>query len=270
MASFSVVNNVASANAQANLINTNLGLRSALNRLSSGLRINNSGDDAAGLAVANNYRSQVAVLNQGIRNANDGMSNLQIKDGALANISTLLDRLSTLATQSASSSSTVDRTKLNTEFASVLTEINREASVGGLGAVTTFSVFVSNEAVVANGTIGGSVGRADTAAAGLNIATLTVDTAFNAQTAVASIATAVATLGGVQGNVGALENRLQFAIGLARSQSVNNTAAESRIRDANIAEESGNLTRFNILTQSGIAALAQANQSSSSVLALLR
>ena len=120
MASFSVVNNVAAANAQANLVQTNMGLRTALTRLSSGLRINNSGDDAAGLAVANSYRSKVAVLNQGIRNANDGLSTLQIKDGALNNISNLLDRLSTLATQSASSSSTVDRTKLNAEFKSVL------------------------------------------------------------------------------------------------------------------------------------------------------
>ena len=88
MASFSVINNIASANAQANLATTNIGLQKALNRLSSGLRINSSGDDAAGLAVANAYRSNIAVLNQGIRNAGDGLSTLQIKDGALNNIST--------------------------------------------------------------------------------------------------------------------------------------------------------------------------------------
>src|SRR5262245_66183762 len=99
---FSIVNNVAAANAQANLATTNIGLNKALNRLSSGLRINSSGDDAAGLAVANSYRSSVAVLNQGIRNANDGLSSLQIKDGALNNISILLDRLSTLEQQLAS------------------------------------------------------------------------------------------------------------------------------------------------------------------------
>ena len=136
--------------------------------------------------------------------------------------------------------------------------------------MTNFSVFVSNEATVSNGTIGGSISRADTASAGLNITTLKVDSAVNAQAAVASIATAVGLLGTAQGNVGALQNRLQFAIGLARSQSVSNNAAESRIRDANVAEESANLTRYNILTQSGIAALTQANSSSSSVLALLR
>src|SRR6187549_814191 len=102
MASFSVVNNIASVNAQANLVGTQNGLNKALTRLSSGFRINYAGDDAAGLAVANAYRSDIAVLTQGIRNANDGLSDLQIKDGALNNISTLLDRLSTLATQAAS------------------------------------------------------------------------------------------------------------------------------------------------------------------------
>jgi len=266
MASFSVVNNIAAANAQANLIETNLGLQKALNRLSSGLRINNSGDDAAGLAVANNYRSNVAVLNQGIRNAGDGMSTLQIKDGALNNISNLLDRLATLATQSASSSSTVDRDKLNAEFSSVLSEIDREATVAGLDGVTNFSVFVSNDG--ANGTIGGSIAQADTATLGVDSST--IESALNAASALDDITSAVGLLGTAQANVGALENRLQFAIGLAQSQATNNKAAESRIRDANIAEESANMTRYNILTQSGIAALSQANQTSSSVLALLR
>ena len=102
MASFSVVTNVAASNAQANLYATNVGLKTALTRVSSGFRINYSGDDAAGLAVANGYRSEVAILNQGVRNANDGLSDLQIKDGALDNICKLLDRMATLATQAAS------------------------------------------------------------------------------------------------------------------------------------------------------------------------
>jgi flagellin len=266
MASFSVLNNIASANAQANLGATQLHLTKALTRLSSGLRINSSGDDAAGLAVANSYRSNIAVLNQGIRNASDGLSTLQIKDGALNNISHLLDRLATLATQSASSSSPVDRSALDAEFQDVLAEIDREANVANLDAAEGFSVFVSNDA--GNGTIGGSVGAADTD--GLNIDGLEIDTAANAAAAVAALATAVTSLGGVQAQVGIIENRLQYAISLAQSQVVNTTAAESRIRDANIAEESSNLTRYNILTQSGIAALAQANASTAAVLGLLR
>jgi flagellin len=164
----------------------------------------------------------------------------------------------------------VDRTKLNQEFTDVLSEIDREAAVGGLTTSTGFSVFISNESTASDGKVGGTIGQADTAASGLNLTGSTVDTAANAATAVATIATAVGLLGAAQASVGTLENRLQFAISLAQTQSVNNRAAESRIRDANIAEESANLTRYNILTQSGIAALAQANQSSSSVLSLLR
>ena len=145
MASFSVVTNLASVNAQSNLFSTNIGLRQALTRVSSGFRINYSGDDAAGLAVANSFRSEVAVLNQGVRNANDGLSNLQIKDGALDNISKLLDRLSTLATAAASGqTSTASRTTLNAEFTDVISEITREATVAGLTTAAGFSVFVSN------------------------------------------------------------------------------------------------------------------------------
>jgi flagellin len=157
MASFSVVTNIASVNAQANLYATNIGLRQALTRVSSGFRINNSGDDAAGLAVANAYRSQVAITTQGIRNANDGLSTLQIKDGALDNISRLLDRMATLATQAASASFTGSRDTLNNEFQDVIAEIDREAAVAGLTTGGGFSVFVSSEATAANGIVSGTI-----------------------------------------------------------------------------------------------------------------
>src|SRR5690606_1911972 len=267
MASFSVVTNVAANNAQANLYATNIGLKSALNRVSSGFRINYSGDDAAGLAVANSYRSTIAVLTQGVRNANDGLSDLQIKDGALDNVSKLLDRLSTLATQAASGqTSAASRTTLNQEFQDVLAEINRETAVAKLDTAQGFSVFVSNDG--ANGRVGGNIGAVTTTTLGIGSDNLTTQSA--AQTAVENIANAVNTLGQVQAQVGQLQNRLSYAINLAQSQIVNNKAAESRIRDANIAEESANLTRFNILNQSGIAALAQANGSTQAVLSLLR
>jgi flagellin len=265
MASFSVVSNIASANAQSNLSTNSVGLNRTLNRLSSGFRINYSGDDAAGLAVANGYRTEQAVLNQGIRNANDGLSTLQIKDGALNNISTLLDRLATLASQSASGGFAGNRTTLNNEAKSILDEIDREAGVAGLTANNSFSVFVS---VGASATVGGSIGRADTT--GLSIGGIDLTSNTTAANAVATIGTAVGTLGTVQGSVGALENRLQYAVALGQSQVVNTRAAESRIRDANIAEESANMTRYSILNQSGIASLSQANQQASSVLALLR
>jgi flagellin len=267
MASFSVVSNIASQNAQANLFGTQLGLNKALTRLSSGLRINMSGDDAAGLAVANSYRSDIAVVNQGIRNANDGLSTLQIKDGALNNISTLLDRLATLASQSASGSTTdASRLTLQQEADSVVAEIGREATVAGLDTQAGFSIFVSNDGN--NGVVSGNLTAVTTTS--LGIASLDINDITAAKSSVATLATAVTTLGTVQGSVGTLQNRLQFAISLAQSQKTNKQAAESRIRDANIAEESANMTRFNILTQSGIASLAQANQSSAAVLSLLR
>jgi flagellin len=268
MASFSVVNNIASANAQSNLQLTSMGLNKALGRLSSGFRINQSGDDSAGLAVANGYRNDVAIMNQGIRNANDGLSKLQIKDSALANIATVLDRMATLATQAASSSNGVDVAKLSSEFAALTTEIDREAAVAGMTASASFSVFVSNEATVGNGAVSGTIGAVETADLGLTQTTFT--TAAEAQTALTQIESAVSALGTVQSAVGTLQNRLQFAVSLVSSQVVNTTAAESRIRDANIAEESANMTKYNILSQSGIAALAQANQASASVLSLLR
>ena len=267
MASFSVVTNIAAVNAQANLYSTQIGLNTALARVSSGFRINSSGDDAAGLAVANSFRSQVAILTQGVRNANDGLSDLQIKDGALDNISKLLDRLAVLATQSATSSTTDDsRAVLNQEYVDVLAEINREAAVAGLDADTVYSVFVSNDG--ADGKVGGTVSAVTTTA--LAISGTSVSSAGNAEAALTAVTAAIQTLGSTQGDVGTLENRLQYAISLAQSQIVSNKAAESRIRDANIAEESANLTRFSILNQSGIAALSQANQATSAVLALLR
>lgn len=265
---FSVVTNVASVNAQANLAQTSLGLTKALNRLSSGLRINYSGDDAAGLAVANGYRSDVATLNQGIRNANDGLSDLQIKDGALNNMSNLLDRLTTLATQAASGSTTAtSRTTLDAEFQDLLDEIDREAAVASLSSSNGFSVFLSKSSGT-NGIVSGTISAVTTST--LGISSLAITSQASAVTAVSTLRAAIDTLGTTQGTIGDLENRLTYAISLAQSQVTNNTAAEGRIRDADIAQEAANLTKFNILNQSGLASLAQANLSNSAVLALLR
>ena len=269
MASFSIVSNIASVNAQANLTATGTGLNKALSRLSSGLRINNSGDDAAGLAVANAHRSKVAILNQGIRNANDGLSDLQTKDGALNNISTLLDRLATLATQASSSSNGANVTTLSDEYGKVISEIDRQAKVAGLDVSWGFDVYVSAEATAADGMISeAGIGAVSSTALGLTSTSFA--NAAAAQTAIGQVTAAISSLGDVQNTVGTLENRVQFAISLAQSQVVNTQAAEGRIRDADIAEESANMTKFNILQQSGIAALAQANQTSASVLSLLR
>lgn len=133
----SIQTNVNSMNAQENLRLTNQFQGRTISRLTSGYRINESGDDAAGLAVANKYRSDVSELVQGVRNANDGLSTLQIIDGGLNNISKMLDRMKTLATQSASGTFTGDRTILNKEFQDLLGEIDRQADMVGLGVGAT-------------------------------------------------------------------------------------------------------------------------------------
>ena len=133
----SIQTNVNSMNAQENLRMTTDFQGRTISRLTSGYRINQSGDDAAGLSVANKFRSDVAEISQGVRNANDGLSTLQIIDGGLSNIAKIVDRLKTLATQSASSTFTGDRGVLNNEYTSLLTEIDRQAAGVGLGSGDT-------------------------------------------------------------------------------------------------------------------------------------
>ena len=274
--SFSVVTNLASINAQATLSATQLGLQRTLGRLTSGLRINSAMDDAAGLAVANRHKLDNTGLTVGIRSANDAISKLQIEDGALNNIASLLDRALTLATQAASDTFTGSRTTLDSEFQSVLSEISRNAQAAGIETgnanLNARSVFVGNTQTSTSASVT-YVSFALTTAVdsqGLGVSTQNITSQANADTTITAIQTAIGTLGTVQGRVGAAMNRLSFAISQAQTMSVSVRASESRIRDANIAEEAAQLTKFNILTQSGLAALAQANSSSQSVLQLLR
>ena len=274
--SFSVVTNLSSINAQATLDSTQMGLQRTLARLTSGLRINSAADDAAGLAVANRHKLDNTGLTIGIRSANDAISKLQIEDGALNNISSLLDRALTLASQAASDTFTGSRSTLDSEFQSVLSEITRNATAAGIETgnvnLNARSVFVGNTQTSTTATVT-YVSFALTTAAdatGLGVNAESITSQANAATAISTIQTAIGTLGTVQGRVGAAMNRLSFAISQAQTMSVSVRASESRIRDANIAEEAASLTKFNILTQSGLAALSQANQSSQSVLQLLR
>jgi flagellin len=274
--SFSVVTNLSSLNAQASLAKTSMGLQQTLARLSSGLRINSSADDAAGLAVANRYRNDNTNLQVGIRNANDAISQLQIEDGAQQNISTLLDRAQTLASQAASATFLGSRTTLDTEFQSVLTEITRQAKSAGLETgntnLNTRSVFVGNTQIATGASITYVAFSITTAvdAQGLGISTQNITSQANAAAAITALQTAVSNLGTSQGKVGAAMNRLQYAIAGANAMSVSVAASESSIRDANVAQEAANLSKFNILNQSGLAALAQSDQSAQSVLSLLR
>jgi len=267
----SILNNIPSLAAQNQLYATEIGLQRTLFRLSSGSRINTGADDAAGLAIADGLRANITALQQSVRNANDGMGNLQVADGALAQVTTLLNRAVTLATEASTGTvSSAQRAALNDEFTAIKAEIDR------IGSNTTFngaSVFSSSTTSIflsdagSTSTITSSVGTLSATGLGLS-GDLT--TASNAQTALSQINTAIATVASDRGSLGATINRLQAAVSVMQNQVQNLTAAEDGIRAADIGQEVANLARYNILTQTGIAALAQSNVQQQSVLALLR
>jgi flagellin len=296
MLPLSLQTNVTSLFAQQQLETNDNFESNTIEQLTSGYRINSAGDDAAGLAVANQLQANVTELQQGVINAANGTSTLQIIDGGLSNISNLLDRLQTLATESASGTFAGNRTTLDNEFQSVLTEITRQAgnigmATGGTTSATgTIGSSQYNTTPLAIFIGGGDTGTAtddqvsvdltnggegvDAAGLGLTGATVTgaTETAAitNATAALALVQTAISNLGVVQGAVGAGENLLNYATSLANSQITNLTASESSIKDANVAAEASNLAKAQTLQQSSIAALAQANSMPEAILKLLQ
>ena len=278
--SLSFQTNVTALTAETNLqVNSNFQSQT-ITRLTSGFRINSSGDDAAGLAVANSLRSTIKELTQGVRNANDGVSILQTVDGGLNNISNILDQLKSLATQSASGTFAGNRNTLNQEFTTLLGEIDRQAANIGLGSGTgtsaqynaSLTVYIGGGSTTANAqvTIDLSGSGNVVNSGGLGIGLDSIDTVAHALTAIADLGTAVTTLGQTQGRVGTGENDLNYSISLAQSQITNNSAAESRIRDADVAAEAANLTKSQVLEQSSVAALAQANAAPQALLKLIQ
>ena len=278
--SLSFQTNVTALTAETNLqVNSNFQSQT-ITRLTSGFRINSSGDDAAGLAVANSLRSSISELTQGVRNANDGVSILQTIDGGLNNISNILDQLKSLATQSASGTFAGNRNTLNQEFTTLLGEIDRQAANIGLGTGTgtsaqynaSLTVYIGGGSTAANAqvTIDLSGSGNVVNSGGLGIGLDSIDTVAHALTAIADLGTAVTTLGLTQGRVGTGENDLNYSISLAQSQITNDSAAESRIRDADVAAEAANLTKSQVLEQSSVAALAQANAAPQALLKLLQ
>jgi flagellin len=278
--SLSFQTNVTALTAETNLqVNSNFQSQT-ITRLTSGFRINSSGDDAAGLAVANSLRSTIKELTQGVRNANDGVSILQTIDGGLNNISNILDQLKSLATQSASGTFAGNRNTLNQEFTTLLGEIDRQAANIGLGTGSgtsaqynaSLTVYIGGGSTSANAQVTVDLSGSGNVvnSGGLGIGLDSIDTVAHALTAIADLGTAVTTLGQTQGRVGTGENDLNYSISLAQSQITNNSAAESRIRDADVAAEAANLTKSQVLEQSSVAALAQANSAPQALLKLLQ
>lgn len=272
--SFSVLNNVSGIQAQNELNKTQLGLQQTLFRLSSGRRINSGADDAAGLAIADGLRGQIRALDQAMRNANDGVSFLQISDGGFAEVTNLLHRAVTLAEEAATS--TVDSngvTALNAEYLEIQSEIDR------IGTDTTYNgtaVFGASLSVWVGDTSNASsaatidVSISSLSAGGLGLTGAGFTSASEAQTELSNLQSALTNVASYRGTVGAGIGRLNSAISVIGSQVQNLTAAESQIRDANMAQEVANLTKFQILSQAGISSLANANASAQNVLSLFR
>jgi len=281
---FSVLNNFSSQQAQKDLYFTNIGLNKTLGKLSSGKRIVDAGDDGAGLAISSALKADGMALDQAVRNANDGIAIIQIADGALNKLSDLLMRAVTLAEQSASDTvGTNEKATLNTEYREILNELDRVVSVANFKGERLFSISQAFTKGVYVGdtqfssfitiSIAGNNG-AGTAALGLTNVGRTsfsgISTQQNAINTLRLLKTAIASISKWRGSLGAQQNRLINAVGIIQVQSLNIKAAESAITDANMAEEIVNMTKWQILMQSGMSSLAQANASSQMVLQLLR
>jgi flagellin len=268
--------NIMSLNAQRNLSTTQNALSKSMERLSSGLRINSAADDAAGLAISVGMDARVKSMNQAVRNANDGVSLAQTAEGSLNETTNILTRMRELAQESATGTvSDPQRTSIQNEFTQLSSEIDRIANAtqfngsnlldGTLSAGVSFQIGTNN---TSNDSISLSVTSATSSALGLGATA--VSTMANARSALATIDSAIASVSTLRGTLGAVQNRLQSTINNLQVAIENTSAAESRIRDVDVAAETANMTRANILVQAGVSILSQANQSPQAALKLLQ
>jgi flagellin len=270
--------NVASINAQRNLMGTKLALDKSLEKLSSGYRINRAGDDAAGLAISESLKSQIRGLKQASRNAQDGISLVQVAEGGLNETSSILTRLRELGVQAASDTiGPVERQFLNVEYDQLLSEIQRISEgtefvgtqlLNGTGAVFDIQVGTRNNPNIDRIVFDASKADATIAALGINL-TSVADKA-SAQNSLSALDSAIISVSAMRADFGALQNRLQSTVNNLAVSNENMNAANSRIRDVDVAEETSELTRNNILLQAGTSVLAQANQSNAVALSLLK
>lgn len=265
--------NIFSLNAQKNLNKTTTRLGQSFARLSTGLRITTAADDAAGLAISERLRSQVRSLEQASRNANDGISLVQTAEGALDETSQILTRLRELSVQASNGTlSTADKTTLNQEFGDFVSEIDRIANsskfngVSLLNSTNTVSIQVGTGTTAGTDTISVSLSSATSSSLGLS----TLDISSTPSAAITALDTAINSISSIRGTLGATQNRLSSTIANIGNQVENLSAANSRIRDVDVARETATLTRNTILQQAAISVLSQANLQPQSSLALLQ
>ena len=269
-----IKNNLMSVNAARHLSNSYDALSQSVERLSSGLRINSAKDDAAGLAVRELMRADIAVIQQGARNAQDGISMLQTMEGAMATIDDVLVRMQSLAEQAATGSySSAQRSIMHNEFDEMRQEIDRIAGATKFNGIKmldnsdTVSIHfgeLTSDKIDVTGSIMTS------ASGGLNITALSIDTAASAKAALSTLDTAIGTKDTARAKFGYKMNRLEGTVNVLNIQSENLMTAESRVSDVDVATEMAEMTRNQVLAQAGISMLAQANAMPQMALTLLR
>jgi flagellin len=284
--SLGVLTNVAAINAQNSLNQTQNSLNTVLQQLSSGSRINSGADDAAGLSIADGLAANQAALNQSAQNAQNGVGLLQTADGALSQVTSLLDRAVTLATEASNGGLTLAQSgAANTEFQSILSQIGSIGSTTNFNSTAVFNQAAGTNFVLTDGTATGvtTITSAATALTGTSIGGVTFSAADTltdpasttaAQTAAAKtlidVTNAISGISAERGAIGANVNQLNAASNVASTESVNLSAAQSTIQATNFGQATSDLAKFQVLSQTGISALAQANSTQQEILKLLQ
>ena len=273
-----IQHNIAALNSYRNLTNNNSAVSKNLEKLSSGYKINRAGDDAAGLAISEKMRAQITGLETAQKNANDGISLVQTAEGALTEVHSMLNRMVELADQSANGTydNLTDRANLQKEVTSLTAEINRISDGTNFNGINLLNGSLATSGLTLQ--IGDTadpfnkltVTIGNMSAASLGIAGINIGTQTNAASAISHIKDAINLVSTTRGNLGATQNRLEHTINNLSVTSENMTAAESRIRDVDMAKEMMAYTKNNILVQASQAMLAQANQIPQGVLQLLQ
>ena len=268
-----VQHNLSAMNTNRQMSGVSSALSKATEKLSSGYKINRAGDDAAGLSISEKMRSQIRGLNKASDNAQDGISLIQVAEGALNETHSILQRMNELATQAANDTNTsTDRTAITAEINQLQSEINRIQSTTQFNSMNlldgTFTGKKLQVGALADQSIGVSVSKMNTAC--LGVATLTVSSFTKAGSAMTKIQAAIQKVSTQRSTLGALQNRLEHTINNLDTTSENTQSAESRIRDTDMAEEMVEYSKNNILSQAGQSMLAQANQQTQGVLSLLQ
>jgi len=278
----SILTNTTSLNAQKNLTKSNMALSSSISKLSSGMRINNASDDAAGLGISESLKAQTRSISQASRNANDAISMSQVAEGSMNEMQGIVSRMRELSVQAANDTLGDDeRGYIQTEFTELGKEVDRISKVtnfngknlldGTASAGLTFQVGIYN---TSNDRMSMTIGQLDTTtlgtASGTKIASATLSTASGAQAAISVFDDAIKNLSSARANIGAVQNRLNVTVANLATSEENLSAANSRIRDVDIASESAKMTQNQILSQAGLAVLSQANQLPQSALSLLK